>query len=310
MIILDDYKQCIRCGEMRIKFNTKNICVFCRQAQVKQYKKDNKEKLKIKNKEYRERNRDKLKQKHKEYYANNKDKYKKYREETIDKIMEREKQYRIKNRDKISEYNKEYYKNNIYNEKARSRKDYQLNKERYKAHNKEYKEKHKEKLKELYKSYYNNTKAERLAYSHKYYRQHKRGINNQRNVYQKLRREYDVCFRLRCSVSASVNQILRRQGESKRGGSIIDNLQFSIEQLKIHLESQFESWMSWDNWGRYNANMWDDNDSLTWTWNIDHIMPQSKLPYFSMEHPNFQKCWSLENLRPLSAKINIMEGAR
>lgn len=27
-----------------------------------------------------------------------------------------------------------------------------------------------------------------------------------------------------------------------------------------------------------------------------------------MDHPNFQKCWSLDNLRPLSAKLNNIEG--
>jgi len=27
-----------------------------------------------------------------------------------------------------------------------------------------------------------------------------------------------------------------------------------------------------------------------------------------MEDENFKKCWSLDNLRPLSAKINILDG--
>jgi hypothetical protein len=29
-----------------------------------------------------------------------------------------------------------------------------------------------------------------------------------------------------------------------------------------------------------------------------------------MEDENFKKCWSLENLRPYSAKQNIIDGAR
>jgi len=29
-----------------------------------------------------------------------------------------------------------------------------------------------------------------------------------------------------------------------------------------------------------------------------------------MEDENFKKCWALENLRPLSAKQNIIEGNR
>lgn len=84
----------------------------------------------------------------------------------------------------------------------------------------------------------------------------------------------------------------------------------SREELKQHLENQFESWMNWDNWKLYDVHTWSDNDSLTWTWNIDHIIPQSRLKYSSLQDENFQKCWALKNLRPLSAKQNIKDGAR
>lgn len=41
------------------------------------------------------------------------------------------------------------------------------------------------------------------------------------------------------------------------------------------------------------------------TWQIDHIIPQSKLPYFTLEDENFKKCWALENLRPLESFENL-----
>jgi hypothetical protein len=53
---------------------------------------------------------------------------------------------------------------------------------------------------------------------------------------------------------------------------------------------------------------YDETNSETWTWNIDHIIPQSKLPYVSMEDENFKKCWALNNLRPLSSKVNLEKG--
>jgi len=52
--------------------------------------------------------------------------------------------------------------------------------------------------------------------------------------------------------------------------------------------------MNWDNHGKY--------------WHIDHIMPQSILPYISMEDDNFKKCWALDNLRPLEAIQNMKDG--
>jgi len=51
--------------------------------------------------------------------------------------------------------------------------------------------------------------------------------------------------------------------------------------------------MNWDNHGK---------------WHLDHIYPQSLLPYDSMKHPNFQKCWALDNLHPLEATENISKG--
>ena len=41
---------------------------------------------------------------------------------------------------------------------------------------------------------------------------------------------------------------------------------------------------------------------------LDHIIPRSDLLYTFMNEESFCKCWSLSNLRPLSAKQNIIEG--
>jgi hypothetical protein len=55
---------------------------------------------------------------------------------------------------------------------------------------------------------------------------------------------------------------------------------------------------------------WNDNDLTTWTWQIDHVIPHSKFNYISMEDREFQDCWVLNNLRPYSAKQNILDGNR
>jgi 5-methylcytosine-specific restriction endonuclease McrA len=68
--------------------------------------------------------------------------------------------------------------------------------------------------------------------------------------------------------------------------------------------------MSWSNWGVYCPEKWNDDDPSTWTWQLDHIIPHSSFMYTSMEDSAFQECWALSNLRPLSAKKNIIEGAR
>lgn len=121
------------------------------------------------------------------------------------------------------------------------------------------------------------------------------------------RLKYDFNYRLRCNISRTINKYLKLNFSSKNGNSILKFLPYTIQDLKIHLEKQFEYWMTWNNWGTYKKDIWDDEDQLTWTWQIDHIIPQSKLPYTNMEEENFKKNWALNNLRPLSSKQNLLE---
>ena len=125
-----------------------------------------------------------------------------------------------------------------------------------------------------------------------------RNYNSREETKRKARkrRKQDPSWRLRKNVGTSVANSLRGRGYTK-DSSCFDYLDYTLEDLREHLESQFEPWMSWDNWGQITTDRR--------TWNIDHIYPHSKLPYDSMEHPNFKKCWALDNLRPLCAIENI-----
>lgn len=114
--------------------------------------------------------------------------------------------------------------------------------------------------------------------------------------------------RIRTSISGSIRIALGLRNK-KKDGSITKYLPYSIDELMSHLQSKFESWMTWENRGNYSPETWDDNDQSTWTWQIDHIIPDSDFEYGSMQDEGFQKSWSLENLRPLNAKQNVLEGA-
>ena len=73
-----------------------------------------------------------------------------------------------------------------------------------------------------------------------------------------------------------------------------DLLGYTVEELKVHLEKRFSPGMSWENYGR---------------WHIDHIVPRASLDYDSSDHPNFKRCWSIDNLQPLWAEDNLKKGA-
>lgn len=134
-----------------------------------------------------------------------------------------------------------------------------------------------------------------------YYKNNKSKILKKIYEYYKKRIKNDPAFKLRRMISSRVRQILFKNNTSKNGKSILKYLPYTMQELRQHIESQFEPWMNWDNYGIYKI----DGER---TWNVDHVIPQSLLPYDSMEHPNFKKCWAINNLRPLGAIENIKKG--
>lgn len=140
----------------------------------------------------------------------------------------------------------------------------------------------------------------------KYYLTQKQKGN--RKEYQKNKYKNNIDYKIKVFISTKIYRTLKSQNVSKNRNKTLDYLQYSLKDLKKHLEAQFENWMTWKNHGKYIANNWDDNNPLTWTWQIDHIVPQTDLPYKSMDDENFKKCWALENLRPLNAKQNVLDG--
>jgi hypothetical protein len=145
-------------------------------------------------------------------------------------------------------------------------------------------------------------------YSTKYSKDNIDTVIKKAIIHRKNRMSNDPSFKLRINISNIIRSYLNKNNSSKDYNSCKNYLNFSPIELKNHLEKQFEPWMNWNNWGKYNSKTWNDNDSSTWTWQMDHIIPQSDLPYKSMEDDNFKKCWDLSNLRPYSAKQNILDG--
>lgn len=198
-------------------------------------------------------------------------------------------------------------------------------KEDIKKYQKEYRERHKQERKnydhikyvenksyfeEKNAQYYLDNKEDLQINRSIYYKSNKDSIKISHRIYIKNRRNNDACFNLRSQVSKNINRILKSQKSSKNNNSFLKYVEYSMEELKEHLEKQFESWMTWENWGIYDKTTWNDNDLSTWTWQIDHIVPQSKLLYSSMEDDNFKICWAFNNLRLLSEKQNLLEGNR
>jgi hypothetical protein len=143
----------------------------------------------------------------------------------------------------------------------------------------------------------------------KYKENNKIKLQEDNRIYYNKKYKNNPEYRLRKIISLTIRNGLKLNKSSKYKNSILQFLPYTFSELKQHIESLFEAWMTWENHGKYISKNWKDDNPHTWTWQIDHIMPQSDFPYSSMTDDNFQKCWDLNNLRPYSAKQNQLDGA-
>jgi hypothetical protein len=96
-------------------------------------------------------------------------------------------------------------------------------------------------------------------------------------------------YRISYLLAAHIRESLR----SGRGGKWESMVDFTLNELKDHLESQFKRGMTWENYG---------------DWHIDHIRPIADFNFNSPDDPEFKICWSIWNLQPLWAAENIQKG--
>lgn len=81
---------------------------------------------------------------------------------------------------------------------------------------------------------------------------------------------------------------------NKQGKPWSELLPYTLEELKLHLESKFVEGMSWENHTKYG-------------WHIDHVRPISSFNITSCDCEDFQKCWSLSNLQPMWWRENLQK---
>ncbi len=97
------------------------------------------------------------------------------------------------------------------------------------------------------------------------------------------------------SVSSHMGTLIHRAlGKGKAGKSWRTFVDYSLEELMLHLERQFLPGMTWQNKGE---------------WHIDHIVPRASFEYSSAEDEEFKRAWALSNLRPIWARDNVQKNA-
>lgn len=135
----------------------------------------------------------------------------------------------------------------------------------------EYKKKHKEQIAKTRKKWYQETQAERRAYSRKYIKQW-----NQDNKH----------IVLWCTLLTTCFTRLK----TNKTDTTYNQLQYSHQELKQHIEKHFTSEMTWENHGTY--------------WNAHHNIP---VTWFKPDTPAHIVS-GLSNIYPLDKKTNFSVG--
>jgi hypothetical protein len=146
--------------------------------------------------------------------------------------------------------------------------------------------------KELYESRKDVQSINNKEYLSKYRLENKDKINSKYRLYKKKRLKNDILFKCALRISGIINNSLRYTGISKKYKSR-EILGVSSEEFKTYLESKFEDWMNWENYGKYNG-------ELNYGWDIDHIIPISS----AETEDDIYKLNHYTNLQPLCSYTN------
>jgi hypothetical protein len=162
------------------------------------------------------------------------------------------------------------------------------------AADKRYAERHKKEIAEYNKEWQKENRAQLREYHRGWRDKNKENVRTYKRNKMKQLYHSDPMFRLNHNIRYGVWASLKECG-AKKDGRTFDILGYSSEQLKSHLEAQFQPDMTWENYG---------------SWHVDHRKPISSFNFSSHNDPDFRECWSLDNLQPLWGEENWSKGAR
>lgn len=128
-------------------------------------------------------------------------------------------------------------------------------------------------------------------YKRQYAIDNKDAINEKIRINVRRRRIVDPIFKMRCNIRTLIRNSMANQF-TKKSKKTIEILGCTFEEFKVHIESQFDDNMNWDNHGSY--------------WHYDHIKPIS----LAIDEQQVYELNHYTNFQPLEKIANIVKGNR
>ena len=181
----------------------------------------------------------------------------------------RQKAWREANKEHLAKWYRDYRKANPDSNKNNTKAYRKRNPDTAKASSKKYKENNQDKV-----------KAYRIDYK------------GRKNELDKERKKTDPLYKLKANLRSGLLKAFTII-KVRKNNKTVQILGCTYEEFKQHLESQFQSWMNWDNHGLYNG-------QLDYGWDVDHIEPISN----AITEADVIRLSHYTNLRPLCSKVN------
>lgn len=279
-VIIDgvECKRCPKCGSVKPYsefYHRHSHCKACevewaknnvekRREISKRWARNNPEKIRISVLKWNKKNIDKVRKATKNWAKNN-----------PEKIKEATRKWREKNPEKVLETQKKWRKANP-----------------------DWRKRHPDSGKEARKKWEREHPEKRREYSkrsrEKHWEYRKLWRENNRDLlrgYDRKRRS-TAFGRLNSRMGVNIWQSLRQNKNGRHWETLVE---YTLEDLKKHLESKFTDGMSWENMGK---------------WHTDHVIPKSRFHYEKPEDPEFKICWALVNLQPMWKLDNLSKHAK
>lgn len=127
---------------------------------------------------------------------------------------------------------------------------------------------------------------------YKNYRTCKKCLFEKRNKRYNQRLKDDTIFKIRHNIKVNLKRHFKSIND-KKDDKTINILGCTYKFFISYLESKFETWMNWDNYGLYNGD-------FNYGWDMDHKIPISSAKNKDM----IKQLYHYTNFQPLCSKIN------
>ena len=228
----------------------------------------------------------------KRHYQKNKvriaEKAKSYRQENRDMLLQKKRAYNKKHRDRNRKRCQEYYQRNREQLKLWMADYNQKNADVVKERTKKYREKNAKKIAERNRQYVTTHAEQTRMYKHKWYEENKPRI---RIESKRRERRYmtNPMHRLKRNLRTRVHHALAGLHKTDKTMTLVG---CSLNDLKRHIESKFQTGMTWENYGK---------------WHVDHIKPCAAFDL--SDEKNQRECFHYTNLQPLWAEDNLRKSS-